>query len=214
MPEISSYQDGITIAKLSGHVSLVVAMRWPHAEAVASLRMLVADRADLLAQWAGLLLGARDPRRADWPEVAAQLRLLVDAGAQLDAIPGWARSGRQRQGRWVGKDWPGIPTLGQALGGPVAQVRHDEGDDRRDGWWHLVVHPLPQFPHDQDPYPVIARHFGRVTPDGLGFADRRHIHDDHRLVFGLRCADALQRLERARVAIMPLLPAGTTTTLT
>jgi hypothetical protein len=213
--QISSYRDGITIAKLSGHVSLVVTRKWPRENAVESLRTLVADRADLLAQWSGLLLGGQDPRRADWPGVVAQIRLLIDAGAQVDAVPGWALIGRQRQGSWAAEYWPPVPTLAEALGGPVAQIRHDAADEgRRDGWWHLVVHPLPFFRYGQDPYPAMAREFGRVRPDGLGFGDRRHIRDDHRVVFGMRCRDAFERLERARAAITPLLPHGTTTTLT
>ncbi|MEZ0107946.1 hypothetical protein ABH920_001944 [Catenulispora sp. EB89] len=46
-----------------------------------------------------------------------------------------------------------------------------------------------------------------VQPDGLGFNDRRHICDDHHMVFWLRCHGAVERFERARVAIAPLLPA-------
>jgi hypothetical protein len=115
-----------------------------------------------------------------------QLRLLVDAGAQVDAIPGWARIGRQRQGSWAAEHWSAIPALDETLGGPVAQVRHDGAEDRREGWWHLVVHPLPHFRYGQDLYPFITRHFGRVIPDRLDFANCRHIRDDHRVVFGLR----------------------------
>lgn len=215
MTEISGSGDGITIAKLSGHVSLVVTRRWPREDAIESLRTLVADRADLLAQWSGILLGAHDPRRADWPAVVAQIGLLIDAGAQVDAVPGWALIGRQRQGSWAAADWPSVPTLAEALGGPVTQTSHNAmGDDRRDGWWHLIIHPLPHFRYGQDPYPAMAREFGRVQPDGLGLNDRRHIRDDHRVAFGLRCPGAVERLERARVAITPLLPDGATTTVT
>lgn len=206
--------DGLTIAQLSGDVSLVLHRCWPHDAAVASLRALTSDRADLLAQWAGILLGARDPRRDDWPEVTSQIRLLIDAGAQLDAMPGWARIGRVRRGAWADQHWPPIPDVAEALGAPVAQVQHEPEDDgHREGWRHLIVHPLPHFRYGQDPYPVLARAFGRVIPEGIGFDDRRNARDEHRVVFGLRCRDAAERLELLRERITPLLPPGTTTTL-
>lgn len=215
MGGFSDDRDGLTIARLSGHVFLVLHRRWPRDAAVASLRSLTGDRADLLAQWAGILLGAHDPHRADWPEVAAQIRLLVDAGAQLDAISGWARIGRVRQGSWADQHWPPIPDIADALGGPVAQVRHDPRDEgHRDGWRHLIVHPLPHFRHGQDPYPALARAFGAVMPEGIDSTDRRNAHDEHRVVFGLRCRDAVERLELLRERIIPLLPPDATTTLT
>jgi hypothetical protein len=211
----SGDRDGLTIARLSGHVSFVLTRHWPREQAVRSVRALAADRADLLAWWAGILLGANPPHRGDWPEATAQIRLLVDAGAQVDAIPGWAQIGRERQGAWVAANWPPIPELADALGGPVAQVRRAAtGEDNRDGWWHLVVHPLPHFRYGHDPYPQLARAFGRAAPQGLAFADRRNIRDEHRVVFGLRCRDAVARLEGLRESVAPLLPAGTTTTLT
>lgn len=215
MGGISADRDALTIARLSGHVSFVLHGRWPREEAVRSLRALTADRADLLAQWAGILLGANDPHCGGSSEVTAQIRLLMDAGAQIDAIPGWAQIGRRRQGAWAEANWPPVPDLAAVLGGPVAQVRHDEtGDDHREGWWHLVVHPLPHFRYGQDPYPLLARAFGRAAPEGIGFADRRNIRDEHRVVFGLRCRDAVERLEALRETVTPLLPPGATTTLT
>jgi hypothetical protein len=60
--------------------------------------------------------------------------------------------------------------------------------------WHLVVHPLPQVRDGQDPYPLLARAFGRAAPEGIGFADRRNIRHGHRVAFGLRCRDAVERL--------------------
>lgn len=215
MGGISSDRDGITVARISGHVSFLLHQRWPHAQAVESLRALSADRADLLAEWAGILLGAREPGCGEWSEVIAQVKLLVDAGAQADAIRGWARIGRDRQGPWADQHWPPIPELTEALGAPVAQIRHAADDGgHRDGWWHLVIHPLPQFPYGQDPYPDLARAFGRVIPPGLDHANRRNIHDAHRIVFGLRCRDAVQRLQALRENVTPLLPSGATTTLT
>jgi hypothetical protein len=215
MGGISGDRNGLTIARLSGHVSFVLHRHWPHEEAVRLLRALTADRVDLLAQWAGILLGANDPYRGDWSEVTAQIRLLVDVGAQIDAIPGWAQIGRGRKGAWAAANWPPVPDLADALGGPVVQVRHDDAEDgHREGWWHLVVHPLPHFRYGQDPYPLLARAFGRAAPEGIGFADRRNIRDDHRVVFGLRCRDAVDRLEGLRDTITPHLPPGATTTLT
>lgn len=212
---ISSDRDALTVARISGHVSYLLHHRWPHARAVESLRELSADRADLLAEWAGILLGANKPDGGEWPEVTAQVKLLMDAGAQVDAVPGWASIGRDRQGSWADQHWPPIPDLSEALGAPVAQIRHDTpGDGLRDGWWHLVIHPLPHFSYGQDPYLDLARAFGRVLPPGLDHANRRNIHDTHRIVFGLRCRDAVQRLQALRENVTPLLPPGATTTLT
>lgn len=139
-----------------------------------SLRALTSDRADLLAQWPGILLGANTPR---------------------------------------GGDWAPVPDLADVLGAPVAQVWHEDATEgHREGWWHLVVHPLPHFRYGQDPYPSMARAFGRAAPEGIGFADRRNIRDEHRIVFGLRCRDAAVRLEALRESIAPLLPPGAATT--
>lgn len=77
-----------------------------------------------------------------------------------------------------------------------------------------MVHPLPRFRYGEDPYPALARAFGRVIPDDRGFEDRRHVRNEHRVVFGLRCRDALKRLLELREAISPRLPPGATTTLT
>lgn len=215
MGAISGDRDRLTIAHLSGHVSFVLHRRWPREEAVRSLRALTADRADLLAEWAGILLGANNPHSGGWLEVTAQIRLLVEAGAQVDAIPGWAHIGRGRQGAWAAANWPPIPDLTDALGGQVAQVQRAAIEEsNRDGWWHLVVHPLPRFRYGHDPYPKLARAFGRAAPEGIAFEDRRNIRDEHRVVFGLRCRDAEERLERLRESVAPLLPAGATTTLT
>jgi hypothetical protein len=211
----SGDRDALTIARLSGHVSFVLHGRWPRDQAVRSLRALTGDRADLLAQWAGILLGANAPHSGAWSDVTAQIRLLVDTGAQIDAIPGWAQIGRGQQGAWAEANWPPVPDLAEALGAPAVQVRHDDArDGHRDGWWHLVVHPLPHFRYGQDPYPLLARAFGRAAPQGIGFEDRRNMRGEHRVVFGLRCRGAVARLEALRESIAPHLPPGTTTTLT
>jgi hypothetical protein len=97
----------------------------------------------------------------------------------------------------------------------VAQVRREAAESgHRGGWWTLVVHPLTRFRYGEDPYPALARAFGRVVPEGLGFEDRRNVRDEHRVAFGLRCRDAFERLNELRGAISPLLPPGATTALT
>jgi hypothetical protein len=78
--------------------------------------------------------------------------------------------------------------------------------------WSCIRCRIPG--HGEDPYPVLARAFGRVLPEGISFDDRRNVRDEHRVVFGLRCRDAAERLELLRERITPLLPLGATTTLT
>lgn len=78
--------DGIITAKLAGTASRHSSSRpLDVAAAVAELREIAAGRSDLLAEQAGLTLGARAYGRLDsmWPRTALQAALLVAAGADL-----------------------------------------------------------------------------------------------------------------------------------
>ena len=65
------------------------------AAAVAVLRELAAGRADLLAEVAGILEGARKGE-LDEPLARQAAGLCRKAGADLAAIPGWIEEGRRR----------------------------------------------------------------------------------------------------------------------
>ena len=66
------------------------------AAAVAELRELAAGRADLLAEVAGILEGASEGE-LDEPLARAAAQLCRDAGADLEAVPGWIEEGRRRR---------------------------------------------------------------------------------------------------------------------
>ena len=85
--------DRLIVASLHGIVARHVQQTGhaPNADqraaAVAELRAET-TRADLLAEVAGIMLGARRDRVAHG--------LLVEAGADMDAIPAWVDEGRRR----------------------------------------------------------------------------------------------------------------------
>jgi hypothetical protein len=64
--------------------------------AVAELRELAGGRADLLAEVAGVLEGAREGE-LDEPLARQAAMLCRKAGADPDAIPGWTEEGRRRR---------------------------------------------------------------------------------------------------------------------
>ena len=66
------------------------------ATALAELRKLAGDRADLLAEVAGILEGAREGK-PDEPLARQAAALCRRAGADLEAIPGWIEEGRRRK---------------------------------------------------------------------------------------------------------------------
>ena len=66
------------------------------AAAVASLRELAGGRADLLAEVAGILEGAREGE-PDEPLAREAAGLCRKAGADLEAIPAWIAEGRRRR---------------------------------------------------------------------------------------------------------------------
>ena len=66
------------------------------AAAVAELRELAGGRADLLAEVAGILEGAREGE-PDEPLARQAAGLCRKAGADLEAIPAWIEEGRRRR---------------------------------------------------------------------------------------------------------------------
>ena len=68
------------------------------AAAVAELRELAGNRADLLAEVAGVLEGAREGE-PDEPLARQAAMLCRKAGADPEAIPGWVAEGRRRTAR-------------------------------------------------------------------------------------------------------------------
>ena len=66
-------------------------------EAAAALSQVARGRADLLAESAGLAIGAHEgnPDEARYLQAA---QLCIDAGADLTAIPDWIEEGRRRAG--------------------------------------------------------------------------------------------------------------------
>jgi hypothetical protein len=67
------------------------------AAAVAELREIAADRADLLAEVAGIALGTAESRGEGYEAWAqAVAGLCRQAGADEDLIPGWTEEGRRR----------------------------------------------------------------------------------------------------------------------
>jgi hypothetical protein len=62
---------------------------------VAELREVAGDRPDLLAEEAGILIGASEGR-PDEPRARAAAQLCIAAGADESLIPGWVEEGRRR----------------------------------------------------------------------------------------------------------------------
>lgn len=93
--------DRITVARIAGVSSRRAGQtlngRCSDAEAAAELAGVAGGRADLLAQHAGIVLGATD---GELPMTAAmgreQARLCILAGADPDELPPWIETGRRR----------------------------------------------------------------------------------------------------------------------
>ena len=93
--------DRLLVARLTG-----VAKRHAHwreltaaesVAAVAELRAIAGDRADLLAEVAGILLGASEGE-LDGQRSRAAAHLLIAAGADEALVPQWIAEGRRRAG--------------------------------------------------------------------------------------------------------------------
>jgi len=66
-------------------------------EAAAALSQVAQGRADLLAESAGLAIGAHEGGR-DEARYLQAAQLCIDAGADLSLIPQWVEEGRRRAG--------------------------------------------------------------------------------------------------------------------
>jgi hypothetical protein len=91
--------DRLIVARLDGIAKRHAAWREPtEAEtvvAVAELRDVVGNRADLLAEVAGILLGFHEGN-LDEPRAKAAASFCIAAGADESLIPGWIEEGRHR----------------------------------------------------------------------------------------------------------------------
>lgn len=91
--------DRMTVAELTGaaqrHAQWRELTEAETADAVAELQEIAGDRADLLAEVAGLLLGAREGA-LDEPKAKAAAALCIKAGADVDQVPQWVEEGRRR----------------------------------------------------------------------------------------------------------------------
>jgi hypothetical protein len=95
----SSARDRILTAQLSGAASrlarIVYTTAHHRAAAVSELTELAEGRADLLAQHAGLTVGAH-AERLDEGHYLTEAQLCIDAGADIKAIPRWIAEGQRR----------------------------------------------------------------------------------------------------------------------
>ena len=92
--------DRLLVAELYGEARHHAKWRELSAEeeaaAMAALRELADGRADLLAEVAGILEGAREGE-LDEPLTRQAAGLCRKAGADLEAIPAWIEEGRRRR---------------------------------------------------------------------------------------------------------------------
>jgi hypothetical protein len=92
--------DRLLVLEIHGEARLHA--RWreltadEHAAAVAALREVAAGRADLLAEVAGIMLGACEGQ-LDEPLMRQAAQLCRDAGADEALIPAWIEEGRRRR---------------------------------------------------------------------------------------------------------------------
>lgn len=91
--------DRLLIARLDGIAKRHATWNEPTepevAAAVAELREVAGDRPDLLAETAGILLGASEGR-LDEPRARAAAQFCIAAGADESLIPRWIAEGRRR----------------------------------------------------------------------------------------------------------------------
>jgi hypothetical protein len=92
-------RDRLLVARIAGiarrHAGWGALSEAEFAAAVAELREVAGDRPDLLAEEAGILLGASEGR-IDEPRSRAAAQLCIAAGADESLIPGWIEEGRRR----------------------------------------------------------------------------------------------------------------------
>ncbi|HEY7360926.1 MAG TPA: hypothetical protein VH642_08960 [Streptosporangiaceae bacterium] len=97
----SSKRDRALLAEITG-VARRLARGRPlsgaeQQEAAATLSQVAQGRADLLAESAGLAIGAHEGGRDEARHLQAA-QLCIDAGADLSLIPQWVEEGRRRAG--------------------------------------------------------------------------------------------------------------------
>jgi hypothetical protein len=96
----SSKRDRVLLAEITGMARRLARGRLTDAEqqeAAAALSQVARGRADLLAESAGLAIGAHE----GGPDEARHLQaaqLCIDAGADRGLIPHWIEEGRRRAG--------------------------------------------------------------------------------------------------------------------
>ena len=94
--------DSLLTARLAGAVQRYASRPAAEpAEPVAKLRHLAGGRADLLAEVAGLIWGyhRHEAHSAEWARHERAVLLLLDAGADPEAVPRWYEVGRDRANR-------------------------------------------------------------------------------------------------------------------
>ena len=87
--------DRIMVARLSGTAIRLARAGGPIDEVVTELRALAGSRGDLLAETAGVMVGAWSAR-VDTGDHLVAAGLLVLAGADHDRIARWVEVGRER----------------------------------------------------------------------------------------------------------------------
>jgi hypothetical protein len=92
-------RDRLLVARIAGiakrHAGWGALSEADVAAAVAELREVVGDRPDLLAEEAGILIGASEGR-LDEPRARAAAQLCIAAGADEALIPAWIEERRRR----------------------------------------------------------------------------------------------------------------------
>jgi hypothetical protein len=98
--------DPIITARLAGTAARhgITSDPADYQAALAALRAIAGDRPDLLAEQAGLTWGYYRQRALPevWPQHERAAVLLLDAGADLEAVPRWFEEGRARATRQSG----------------------------------------------------------------------------------------------------------------
>ena len=99
-PPSQPERDRLLVSEIHGEARLHASRREltadEHAAAVAALRELAAGRGDLLAEVAGIMLGASEGE-LDEPLMRQAAELCRAAGADEALIPGWIKEGRRRR---------------------------------------------------------------------------------------------------------------------
>ena len=96
----SSKRDKALLAEITGVARRLARGQLSGAEqqeAAATLSQVAHDRADLLAESAGLAIGSHEGDRDEARHLQAA-QLCIEAGADLSLIPQWVEEGRRRAG--------------------------------------------------------------------------------------------------------------------